>query len=167
MQTRLQMIISFGIDPSLSSCGLVICKDEKVVSHLLIKTTAKKSTEARIFEIEKNICYGIKKFKPSIIIMESYSFGSRGRSASLLHELGGVIKKTLYLSGIPWYVVAPTSIKAFAGHGRASKQDMIEWAQVKWPKCPNQNDIADAFWASQYGFKNYQKLIDTKGINCQ
>ena len=37
---------------------------------------------------------------------------------------------------------------------------MIAWAQEIWPACPNQNDIADAFWLAHYGWVKYEDIVE-------
>lgn len=153
-------LTTIGIDPSLSSTGLVVYSNNKVVAHCNIKTNNKSETEQRIFHICLIIASGIKKFHPDFIIMEGYSFASiRSKSATFLHELGGAIKQILHAKQIPWDTIAPTSLKAYAGHGHASKTQMIEWAQKLWPKCPNQSDVADAFWCAKYAYEKYEEIV--------
>lgn len=156
-------LTTMGIDPSLASSGLVFLKNGKHISHARVTTTAKISTEERIHKICCTIRRGISRYHPDFVIVEGYSFAShRSKSATSLHELGGAIHQVLFSFSLPWHDPAPTSIKAFAGHGYASKEEMILWAQKLWPECPNQSDVADAFWCARFAYEKYSELVTPK-----
>ena len=153
-------LLTLGIDPSLSSTGLVFLLDGKPMSHRRLKTNPKEEKEQRIWRICYSISSGLYKYQPDFIIMEDYSFAShRSNAATSLHELGGAIKQVLFQSKIPWHTAAPTSLKAFIAHGRASKDEVIAAVQKEWPKCPKQNDIADAYVAAKYAYEKYEELV--------
>lgn len=154
-------MIAIGIDPSLSSTGLVVGLDGKPAAWCQIQPSAKgKSKEERIYQICKTIRRFIVLQQPDFTIIEGYSFASvRSNSATTLHELGGAIRQVFHRLEIPWHEVPPTTLKAFAGHGKASKEEMMTWAKELWPDCPNQNDVADAFWCMRYATANYANLV--------
>jgi Holliday junction resolvasome RuvABC endonuclease subunit len=59
------------------------------------------------------------------IRMEGYAFDARSSSSSKLHELGGILKYKLHVSGYVFEEIAPTRLKKwFTNTGRATKEDM-------------------------------------------
>lgn len=96
--------------------------------------------------------------QPDLVAIEDYAF-SKPQGATLLGEVGGVVKNRLFEYEIPYVVVQPTVIKAFAGHGGFDKDDMLREARVHWPDCPEHN-TADAFWLAWYAYDNYDNLVE-------
>jgi len=95
--------------------------------------------------------------------------GSTGAGAVFdLAELGGVIKSQLFLTfGIePYIVSAGTARKAVLGKGRASKSDIVEFANKNGLKTTNHN-IADAWVMAQWlrGTAFEEGLNDDKAQN--
>tara|TARA_Y100001973_G_scaffold105824_1_gene180505 strand:+ start:3179 stop:3745 length:567 start_codon:yes stop_codon:yes gene_type:complete len=101
------------------------------------------------------------------VILEDYSFGSKGKVFNLA-ENTGELKKTLYREGIPFITVAPTQLKKFAtGKGNSNKEIMYD----AWLAAGNEDfrtvfdqkkknkeqlyapitDLVDAYWLRQYG----------------
>ena len=95
-------------------------------------------------------------------MLEDYSFGSKGRVFHIA-ENTGLLKHKLFKAGIPFIVVAPTTVKKFAtGKGNANKEKMYECfteqtgvdlrkqldTTVEHPI----SDIIDAFYIAKYGY---------------
>lgn len=60
------------------------------------------------------------------VALEGYAFSQHSVGNSDIHELCGVVKTNLWEHGIPMRVYTPNEVKlAFAGHGFASKTDML------------------------------------------
>jgi Holliday junction resolvasome RuvABC endonuclease subunit len=58
--------------------------------------------------------------------IEGYAFAIRSRGLSDLHELGGAIKRDLWMMEVPYRIYDPKSVKlAWTGYGSAEKEDMI------------------------------------------
>jgi Holliday junction resolvasome RuvABC endonuclease subunit len=61
-----------------------------------------------------------------VIMIEDYSFGSKGRVFNLAENCG-ILKYMLYKNGYRFFTVPPTVVKKFAtGKGNATKEKMYE-----------------------------------------
>lgn len=61
------------------------------------------------------------------IRIEGYAFDALSSSASKLHELGGILKHSLWRSGYSFEEIPPTRLKKwFTGSGKATKEKMYE-----------------------------------------
>lgn len=105
-------------------------------------------------------------YNPDLVVLEDYSFGSRGRVFHIA-ENTGLLKHKLFKTNTPFIVVAPTKIKKFATNkGNANKDLMYEKfteqegidlkkeldTEVEHPI----SDIVDSFYLAKYG---YSELI--------
>lgn len=83
----------------------------------------------------------------ALVVLEGYSFASKGRAIISLGELGGVVRVALADAFIPFVDVAPTSRALFAtGKGNASKEQVLAEAIRKLGYAGHSNDEADALW---------------------
>jgi len=92
-----------------------------------------------------------------IVVNESISFGSAGQVATLGQLLGKIQGFYLGKFGCITRDVAPTSLKAFAGKGNYSKDEMYEALTPEnqllvdgYPE-KKKDDIVDAMWLAIYG----------------
>jgi len=118
-----------GIDPSLTGTGVCILSS----TTLMYVSTISSKTKGipRLLEIETAIQALLKDI--DVVCIEGYGFGARGRAVFSLGELGGIIRRQLYLSGIPYYDVPPTVLKKFVtGKGNANKNVVLEQVFRKW-----------------------------------
>lgn len=68
----------------------------------------------------------LEKCKPDVVVMESYSMGSKGRIFEIA-EATGYMKLGIYIHNIPLILFAPSSIKKeFSGKGNADKSAMAD-----------------------------------------
>lgn len=112
--------------------------------------------------------------KNALVYLEGYSYGSKGK----IFEIGentGQLKHSLWVMGVPFEVVAPTSIKSFATqNGRAKKEEMHDaWIERGMPDLRNVfalkkkglyspiSDIVDSYWLSEYGKEDYEQKRGT------
>jgi Holliday junction resolvasome RuvABC endonuclease subunit len=135
-----------GVDLSYTGTAIVIIDDNfAVVYQLLFGTpTELVPDEHRQHVISRKVVDAMWAFNPVLLCIEGYSFG--GPRLAKLVGLGSVVGYNLWRSGYESIeVVQPSSLKLLAaGHGRASKEDMIAAAQRHWPEC-NDDNLADAY----------------------
>lgn len=85
---------------------------------------------------------------PKLILIEGYSFASKGRATHSLAEFGGVFRMNLALA-LPEAIlldVAPTRLKKFiTGKGNASKAEMVSTLAKKRRITFESDDHADAY----------------------
>jgi len=119
------------------------------------------TTTGFAFHSEGNVSHGIKKFpkdlgerlhefydwlhtlRPDQVIYEKL-FNAPGRSALTLNAMTGVVILVAMQRGWEISSVSPMTIKkAVTGTGRASKKDMVEYIQKRYPEVTDHNE-ADA-----------------------
>lgn len=159
-----------GIDPSLSSSGLCLLRinhENSVVSKNIKPEKSPADYETRFErynEIHDQIVKFVSDSKPNLIVIEGYSFGSRGRSMFDLAELGGLIRNSIIGAGHPLIEVSPPRLKKFVYKGNASKDVAHEKMkeEVDFFNGVSQEDQLDAAIASLFGL---YLLMAYKGIN--
>ena len=116
-----------GIDPSLTSTGVVILAEDQVHAHTL--TPREEKRKGRLQGVRR-LCWIRDQVMalldcPAMVAIEGPSYGSaQGRQVSI-GELHGVLKTAMWEQGYFIVVVPPASLKKFAtGKGNASKFDM-------------------------------------------
>lgn len=167
------MIIA-GIDYSMTSPALCIhdgaewdyknCKfyffgakplDKRYIS---IEYPKWKTEQERFGNLTAWVLNAVNDNKVDEILLEGYAFGATGRVFNIA-ENTGLLKYGLYVQGIPFDVVSPTTVKKFAsGKGNANKEMMIESFHkdtgidifsklgIKEGKMTPSSDIVDAYW---------------------
>lgn len=114
--------------------------------------------EARIDLILAAVSTMLEIHTPDLTVIEDYAH-SRRTAQSTLGEVGGVIKRYLWLHELPFVeVVSSTVKKEIAGHGRADKDRMIA-AVRPWIRT-NDDNIADAVALALWGENHYDDLVD-------
>jgi Holliday junction resolvasome RuvABC endonuclease subunit len=112
--------------------------------------------ELRIDFIVREVMLVLDSAQVDLVVIEAYAHG-RVTSATTLGELGGVLRRALWLREQPWTAVVSSSVKKHAtGSGKASKQDMITAALPYWPVVCD--DEADALHLMRYGCSHYDEL---------
>ncbi len=82
-----------------------------------------------------------------LVVIEGYSFHSRGRGTIARAELGGVIRLALHDRRIPWVEVSPSSLKRYAtGKGNSPKEAVLASAIRRLGYPGHSDDEADALW---------------------
>lgn len=135
-----------GVDPSLQKTGIIILNSAGDIIHEeLIKPKKLKGIERLIF-IRNRMVEILNKFGVTVVAIESYSFGSRGRATFSLGELGGVLRVGLTDAEFDFYDVSPSSLKSFiADNGAADKIMMREAVKAKYKLDIEEDNICDAF----------------------
>lgn len=177
--------VGLGLDLSLSGTGLVAWDGRRVLRAGCLETEPMPkavkdrepgvrvrrdgskvyrglSREDRIEWIRKRVESTIRKFEPGVVCVEGYSFASKGSSMTDLAELRGVILNVVHRSGLDTdNIIAPPTLKKLAtGNGRADKSEMIEAAQELWPGCPENDNIADAYWLAVEAQRRYAQYAE-------
>ena len=81
------------------------------------------------------------------VVLEGYSFGSKGRALFSLAELGGVVRLALHEAALPVVEVAPSALKKYAtGRGNAGKEEVLAVAIRRLGYAGHDNNEADALW---------------------
>lgn len=82
-----------------------------------------------------------------LVFIEGFSFGSKGSSLYEIAGLGYLVRHHLWLQGIPFGIVAPSTLKKYAtGKGNAGKPDMLDAAIRRFDyQGPPDDNAVDAF----------------------
>jgi Holliday junction resolvasome RuvABC endonuclease subunit len=108
-----------GIDLSLTSTGVCVGGDSVAI-------VSKQRGTARLIEISEKILELASSSRPTAILIEGYSFGSKFSRAHAIGELGGVVKSLLVKHGYPIIDIPPTCRAKFAtGKGNAGKKEVL------------------------------------------
>lgn len=100
----------------------------------------------RLIDIRKKVTDLIKKEAINTLIIEDYSFASRGRGVFNLGELGGMLRLLAHDLKIKLVVVNTSLLKKFiTGRGNAPKEVMLVHVYSKFGFMTEDNNIADAF----------------------
>lgn len=99
----------------------------------------------RLQEIRDTVAGLIKG--ADLVVIEGYSYGSKGRAGISLAELGGVIRLLCHETGRPYVEVSPNTLKKYAvGSGLAKKTQMVAAAIRRLDYQGADDNEADATW---------------------
>ena len=118
------------------------------------------SDEERISIIKNKVSDIINKYEIEVVVIEDYSFMSRGRAVFSLGELGGAIKNMIFEKKIPIVKVSPPALKKFiTGKGNSDKNVMLMKIYKNYGKEFLDDNIADAFALGKYYFDYVIKQV--------
>lgn len=159
-------MIVLGLDLSISSTGIAICKDGRVLETTSVPTKSKDKWIHRIDTIWSVIFKWINTYQPDSVYIENYSYNSIFDRETLA-ELHGVVMWELEQLQIPYHKIPPTQVKQFGtGRGQApkcpegvakstwGKRWVVEAVNTRYDTSfkLSENDKADAFLISLLGF---------------
>lgn len=89
----------------------------------------------------------LDRFQPEVVVVEGYSFGSKGQAVVTLGEVGGVVRLELFDRAVAWTELSPsTRMKLATGKGQASKEAVLAEAIRRLGYQGSSLDEADALW---------------------
>ena len=92
----------------------------------------------------------------SLVVLEGYSFASRGRAVISIGELGGVVRLAMHDEGFVVVDVPPSSLKKFStGTGNAPKEAVLAAAIRRLGYGGHDHNEADALWLRQMAVDHY------------
>lgn len=158
-------MVSIGCDFGLSKSGVVVIDNEfKILSQNLIKVRTRGAQ--RLVDIELAFDSVVRPFLSDRldVFVEGYAYGAKYQRESLA-ELGGVMRRYLYLNKLNFWIIPPTSLKLFVtGTGKASKNYMKKCTKEKWGEVFKSDDVCDAYGISRLGMCIMKALEGTQGI---
>jgi crossover junction endodeoxyribonuclease RuvC len=141
-----------GLDLSLCGTGVVIIDSDGNYTEKLIKSNPPKiknpTTEVRrLMKIRDEIKSAIMTERIEIATIEGISYMSKNStSTSQLSGLNYMVREMLMKIGIPFVIVAPTSLKKFAtGKGNCGKDVMMLEIYKRWGVSILNDNVADAY----------------------
>lgn len=144
-------MIILGIDPGIGRTGYALLRSEKGSAKLLacgcITTNPKTAEPERLLEIKQDLQTLIKKYKPSILCLESLFFAANSKTAMRVGQARGVVLLAGAENNLKILEVTPLQVKIQAtGYGKADKAQVqrmvVKLLNLK--KIPKPDDAADA-----------------------
>lgn len=159
------MTTVIGVDPSLSSTGVVTWRDGRFYSAT-VATSPRDKREHRHHVITMRILGMVDPAGPghTLVVMEGRITppDDAVQTAMDLAELRGVINHGLHVTGVTKVDVHPGTLKVYAtGHGGSSKAAMETAARGQLGQhlfCAN-NDEADAAWLVAMAMHHYGRPL--------
>jgi crossover junction endodeoxyribonuclease RuvC len=152
------MSVVIGIDPSLTATGIVVLRNGEVELAEATKNRPELGTIERVKLIREQINKNINhpSIDTDLIVIEGFSYGSKGRSVFDIAYLGWRIREDLERlrteDNIPWLEVPPSQLKKFAtGQGNANKEIILQQVYKRWGVEFSDNNQADAYVLAQIG----------------
>lgn len=131
-----------GIDPSLSATGIAALDGKVQLSTIHSKPG---EPVARLLEITRQVNAVLDVARPVAVGIEGLSFGSKGGKQAERTGLHYFIRAALHLRNIPYYVVAPASLKKFiVGSGQTEKCIIVREVYKRWEVEAADDNQADA-----------------------
>jgi crossover junction endodeoxyribonuclease RuvC len=160
MRTKRHRSPSFiGLDLSLTSTGMVVMRDGQISQDANHCGGELRGAE-RLEFIAKQIQVSIEESTyegESFAAIEGYTYASM-QNLPALAELGGVVKCRLLDMGVPFIIVAPTTLKKFTtGDHHAKKDKMILEVYKRWDYEAENNDMADAYALAAFCAAHHEK----------
>lgn len=140
-----------GLDLSLTGTGWCDHLASGYSTGLI--DTDKMEGLARIDYILKQIQNRIgTDFTKVLVVVEDFSFASKGSSLFQIAGLGYIIRHWLWSQGIQFKLVPPTVLKKFVtGTGNSDKSVMLKELYKRWLVDFNDDNIGDAYGLSRIG----------------
>ena len=138
-----------GIDPARGSTGYCLHSPDTYVELEIGTTVPKTIGFSKVLKIENTVEFLLRNTKP-FVVLEGYAMNAKwGREKA--GELGGVIRRVLFLDRRPLLIVSPLTIKAWV-KASSKSQIMLEILDKYKIKIPS-DDAADAFVLKEIGHK--------------
>lgn len=135
-----------GIDQSLTKTGVIIMNSSGQIIFEKLVTPKKLKGVERLQFIRNEVMQVLRIYQVTVVAIENYSFGSKGRSLFNLGEIGGVLRLAFYDNKIKFFEVSPASLKSFISENGGADKEMMRKAVLKKYKLDIVEDnICDAF----------------------
>jgi Holliday junction resolvasome RuvABC endonuclease subunit len=132
-----------GLDLSLTRSGYA----SEAGTGVLVPPAKLGHGMARLAWIRDQVLELCAAARAELVVVEGYSFGSKGRAVFSLGELGGVVRLALHEARLPYLDVAPGTLKRYsAGKGNCGKAEVLAAAIRRLDYAGHDDNEADALW---------------------
>lgn len=141
-----------GLDLSLQATGIAYCNGESTTVGT-DKLRGQERQQAVVTAVRFALdCY---ESKPDLVVVEGYSYGSRGNATVDIGELGGIVRWELRRAAVRFINCPPTTLKKYAtGRGnKVGKPEMVAQARERLGFDGYDPDQADALWLRAAGLE--------------
>ncbi len=155
-----------GIDPSLTSTGLVVVDaDGRVLHHEAVTPGRDLPLLARFQTHVLRVRVLRDRYRPRLVVMEAPAYSRNGRNHTELVQLSGVIRWELRDSTPPATdtikLVNPMRLKKWAaGKGNVKKDQMRLAVYKRWGVDFESTDETDAFALAMMGLAHLRGEVD-------
>ena len=144
-------LVILGVDPGLrvTGWGIIGVQDGALFSPACgaIPTQVKRPPEERLYQIYRELCDVIARWRPAEVAVEDPFVGENVRSAFAVGEARAVALLAAAQAGLAASAYAPAAVKlAVTGYGRSDKAQVQELVRVQlgMVEPPEPEDAADA-----------------------
>lgn len=145
-----------GLDLSLTSTGIALTNGTTVV----IKGAANLG-DWRLCRIRDAVAHAIDTDRPDLVVIEDLP--THAKAAGITGMVHGVVRAMLVDREVPYALVSPATLKAYAtGKGNADKAGML-WAAYRWASVEfaddKGGDQCDAWWLRAAGMQHLGRPV--------
>ncbi|DAB31146.1 MAG TPA: crossover junction endodeoxyribonuclease RuvC [Sulfurimonas sp. UBA12504] len=140
-------MIILSIDSGIERTGYAIFENSKYVTSALIFTNKKRKTAERFQQIYLELEKIVKKFKPSVIVLEKLFFFKNQKTIVMVGQAQGVILLLAAQYHIEALFLTPPQIKQIVtGYGQSDKKNIQKMLRLSLGLSQEleQDDRADA-----------------------
>jgi crossover junction endodeoxyribonuclease RuvC len=139
-----------GIDPSTKT-GMVVLDDITGKPIFIAEKQPRvKGDPERFSDLAEQIMHNV--FEGDTILIEGFSYGSKGQAVSTQYGIGWMIRHYLRKEGFQYIEIPPTVLKKFAtGKGNCKKDEMVLPIFKKWGFEHKSDNVRDAYVLAQIG----------------
>ena len=138
-----------GIDPSTFTALAMHPQGEQAKIRLL--HFEEQVGWKRVQSIARGVANALEELNPDVVYIEGYNIRNKFNLIMMV-EIGTMIRNAMFLAGIEWWDVPPTTLKKWAtGSGSAKKDDMAVSATERWGFKHPSDDAVDAYCLAMMG----------------
>lgn len=138
-------------DPSLTETGYARANGDRRETGII--TTKLRGMERLQFIRDRVLELAARA---EVVVLEGYSYASKGRAVLSLGELGGVLRLALWEADIPVVEIPPATLKQYlTGKGNSKKEVMLAAAIRRLDYPGSNNNEADAYALLHAGLDAY------------
>jgi len=143
------MTLAYGIDPSTKTGLVGLDEQGRVLEAQEIQlVNGMYSTPSEIWAYSQKIVDMVPK--RSLVAIEGFSFGSKGKGVSTQYGVGYALRFGLKNAGLTVIEATPSQVKKFAtGKGNSAKDAMILPINRHWGFEHDSDNVRDAFVLAQ------------------
>jgi crossover junction endodeoxyribonuclease RuvC len=143
------MVNYIGIDPSSKTGFVELDRDGNVINIEEVTSNEKTDLE-KFIDVASYLRNSIdNSYK---VVIEGFSYGSRGAGVSYQYGLGWIIREHLLMGLIDFVEVSPNTLKKFAtGKGNAAKNLVMKDVYKRYGFENDSDNIVDAYVLAQIG----------------
>ena len=145
--------LSVGIDQSVTRTGYATNDGISTGCGSFSPSTKADQPLYRLKELYDWLKIRICLDNPRIIVMEGYSFASKGQGLTAVHELGGIFRLAIAQANKQLVIVAPSTLKKFAGakDEKDMTQKPVDWCRKRYGAVVRNQDEGDACVLAEIG----------------